>query len=436
MSPHDPSGSRSVRRDAESPARTTGLGSLDARERPVALLLLAGALAARLFFVFTVPRQLEWPDPRELLAMARQLYLHGNFATMADRPPGYPFFVAGVYHLFGTQLLTLRLVEAVVGTAAVALTGLLGVRLFGARAGLLALALAAFHPIFAFLPSTQYTENFSFLMLSLALVVAYSAWERGGGWRWALAGALLGAETLVRPNAIAFLPGFGLGWALVLHRSRRGWVAPAVIAALAYALVVGPWIVRCHSVFHRWYFISAGGGRQLWLGNNEEATGDTRTIQTPNARIQAALDAAPDNLERDHLLGRDAQRFMREHPGRAAQLYVKKLSNIFALWPDTSSHTHIGVASTVAQGLASLVIFAGGLLGLRRLRREPALWPMLLGSLTFTLATALAFSSMRYRMFFEPCLILLAAVGWTSLVPGAARARTAAAMAAAAIPNR
>jgi len=399
-------------------------------------LILAGALAARLFFVFALPLRLEWADPRELLAMASQLHAHGNFSFMASRPPGYPIFVAGVYQLFGTGLLPLRIVEAILGTAAVGLVGLLGVRLFGRRAGLLAMALAAFHPMLAFLPSTQYTENFAFVLLSILLVVAYSAWERGGWWRWVLTGALLGAETLVRPNVIAFVPGFALGFAWLLRRARRGWLTPAVIAALGFALVVGPWVVRCHSVFHRWYFISAGGGRQLWLGNNDEATGDTREVQVPDARVQKALDAAPDNIERDRWLGRDALRFMREHPARAAQLYVKKMGNIFALWPDTSTHTHVGLASTIAQGLASLVIYAGGLLGLRRLRREPALWPMLLGSLTFVLATALAFSSMRYRMFFEPCLLFLAAVGWTSVLPDAARARAGSALTPATLPSR
>lgn len=417
------SGSTPDPRSNPTTPRPGALSTLSARDRLVAGFLVLGALAARLFFVFRLPRVLQWPDAREYEAMGRQLltegmftiWKQGPFTLWTQRPPAYPVFIAGVYHVFGPSLLALRIVEAALSTGAVALVGWLGLRLFGKRAAAIAMALAAVHPMLAFMPSTQYTENLGFVLVMLILVSAYSAIERGGWWRWVITGALLGTMTLVRPNAIAFLPGFGLGTALLLHRARRVWVLPAVLTALAFALTIAPWIVRGHQVCHRWFFISTGGGRQLWLGNNVDATCDTRFEPLVGDSTRAKLRAFGDNIDQDRWYVREANRFMREHPGRALQLYGRKLANIFALYPETASRTYVNPASRVSQGFVSLVIFAGALLGLTRPRDRPALWPMILGSLTFVLATALAFSSMRYRLFIEPCLILWAGVGWASV---------------------
>jgi 4-amino-4-deoxy-L-arabinose transferase-like glycosyltransferase len=400
--------------DAEPSAPRTGtISALSARDRMVAAALVLGALAARLFFVLRLPRVLQWADAREYEAMGRQILTRHTFDFWTQRPPGYPYFIAGVYQLFGPNLLALRIVEAVLSTLAVGLVGFLGFRLFGRRAAVVALALAAFHPLLAFMPSTQYTENLCFVLVVLILVSGHAAIERGGWWRWAITGVLLGAAALVRPNAIAFLPGFGLGAALLLHRARRSWVLPAVLTVLAFTVTIAPWMASRHQVSHRWYFISTGGGRQLWLGNNQWAICDTRVTPVVPDSVLASMVAAGDNIDQDRWYMREAKRFMREHPGRALQLYGRKLANIFALYPQTSTGIYENPASLIAQGLASLVIFAGVLLALARLRDRPGLWPMLLGSLSFVLATALAFSSMRYRLFVEPCLILGAAVGWT-----------------------
>ena len=129
------------------------------------------------------------------------------------------------------------------------------------------------------------------------------------------------------------------------------------------------------------------------------------------------LDRLPDIFSDDRYLYGKAMEFIRDHPGHAARLYLRKLGNIFALYPETLTGTYVNPASRWGQGVASVIIFAGALLALVRLRSEPALWPMVLGSLTFVLATALVLSSMRYRLIVEPVLILMAAVGFARAWP-------------------
>ncbi|MBI5711341.1 MAG: glycosyltransferase family 39 protein [Candidatus Eisenbacteria bacterium] len=375
--------------------------------------VLAVALAARLALVLVTPREILWPDGSEFEAVARSLLGHQGYGLQTLRPPGYPTFIALVYALLGPGLIGLRIVEACVGTAAVGVIGLVGASLFGPLAGFVAMAIAAVHPVLAFLPSTQFSENLLVFAVVLALWAAFGAWRRGGLARWALAGALFGVCTLIRPNVVLMLPGLGLGFALALRQQRRAWLAPAAVCALALALTVTPWVVRNHHVHHRWYFVATGGGRQFWFGNNPAASGATASLMLPDSAMQAEIGRLPDDAARERFLYRRGLSFVREHPGRAFQLYLVKLGNLFALFPQTCSRTaFLTPPSQAAQAAASLLVFLGVLLALRRLRRTPALWPMAGAIVSFALTNAVFFTVMRYRMAFEPCLLWMAGAGW------------------------
>lgn len=390
--------------------------ALSRRERLLALGILAGALVARLAFALCLPQKLYWPDAIEFVSVGRRLAETGSFALWADRGPVYPALIALVDRLFGPDLRALRVVEALLATGGVALLGWTTLRRFGRRAALVTTVLTAFHPLFAFMPSSGYSESTAFVGMTVLLWAADSAWERGGFGRWALVGALVGFETLIRPNAVTFLPGFLFGFFLLLRRERRGWLVPVLAASLATVIVVVPWIVRCHRVHHAWFFVSTGGGRALWLGNNEHATANTSELPVVDERTQAMLLRLAMPAPQDRWYRAEAFRFMREHPGRAAALYVRKMGNLFALYPDPATRSFVGLASKLSQGVVSALVFAGVLVALARVRSHPALWPMLLGSLTFVIPTALAYTNVRYRLFFEPCLLIAAGVGWASVL--------------------
>jgi 4-amino-4-deoxy-L-arabinose transferase-like glycosyltransferase len=388
--------------------------------------VLAFALAARLAVVWLSPRTILWADGRDLEALGRFLVTHHGYSMDTVRPPGYPMFIAAVYALFGTNLVALRVVESIVATVFVGLVAAVGTSLFGPVAGLISAALAALEPILVLLPATQYSENVLLLLLGLAFAASFAAWRRGGWWRWAATGALFGLAILTRPNVTALLPGFVVGFALVHRRERRSWVSPLLAAAAAAVLVVSPWIVRNHRVHHRWYFVISTSGRNLWLGNNAQTTGATNVNASADSALMQELHQQPDDLSADRVMLRHGLAFMREHPRRAAWLYLLKLRNLFALYPDTITRTRYQTLwSLAAQALASCVIFAGALLALRRLRASPALWPMLGGVMTYALASAVFFVVMRYRLPIEPFLLWMAGLGWASL-PARARPRLSA----------
>jgi len=131
--------------------------------------------------------------------------------------------------------------------------------------------------------------------------------------------------------------------------------------------------------------------------------------------MEAEIERLPDDFAVEAYFYRKGQEFVHAQPARAAWLYVVKLGNLFALYPETKSRTFINDWSRWSQALSSLVIYAGTLLGLARWREEPALWPLGGAVVSFALVNALFFSCMRYRMAFEPCLLLIAGLGWASV---------------------
>src|SRR5262249_54762839 len=151
--------------------------------------------------------------------------------------------------------------------------------------------------------------------------------RRPAWWRWAIAGALFGIGALIRPTTVFLLPGLAAGLALALGARGRPRVLPALVACLAMALAVAPWVVRCHAVYGRWFFIASGGGGQFWVGNTARATAETTSPTQWNAAERESLAAQPDDLARERWHYREGWKFVRANPARAVWLYGKELAN-------------------------------------------------------------------------------------------------------------
>lgn len=376
------------------------------------------ALAFRLALACEAPPVIAFIDGREYEAVAMSLLQHGNFGGNVLRPPGYPTLMAAVWTVTGHDLLALRIVESLIGAFSVWLLTRAGIRHFGTIGGVVAGALAAIHPVLALLPSTEYSENSLVTLMIAAGACVLSALDAPGRalrW-WGGAGLLLGLSCLWRPNVVLFVPGLLLSTAFVLARQRRPVLAPILVCALAMVVALAPWTVRSHRVFHRWYFVAIGGGRALWLGNNPALDAQHYRNAMPEGALAERLAAAPSVFEQDEILRQAGWSEIRRDPVRATGLYFLRLRVLLALWPETQSHTRWMVdAARWAQAIVSILMFVGVLLAVGLLGRAPPLIPLVGGTVTYLLGTALFFTTMRYRMPVEPVFLWMAGIGWASL---------------------
>ena len=128
--------------------------------------------------------------------------------------PLYPYFLGVVYAIFGRDLLVVRIIQALVGSASCVLLSLACARLFsppspglrwpGKRVGLVAgLALALWAPAIFFDSLLQKAVlDMFFMCLALWLI---SGIEHASMWRWLGLGCTLGALALTRENALLLI---------------------------------------------------------------------------------------------------------------------------------------------------------------------------------------------------------------------------------------
>jgi 4-amino-4-deoxy-L-arabinose transferase-like glycosyltransferase len=207
----------------------------------------------------------------------------GTEGPSAYFAPGYPYFLAAVDVLDGHEVRRdgaihgARIAQAVLGTITVALIGLVALELFGATAGLIAMALAAIYPVGIELSDVIVAEN---LLTPLVLAAVYAglrvrrAARPAATYGWvAGAGVLAGLSTLTHENAaLIVLPLLAAVWG----KPTRSLAGPALLVA-ATALTIVPWTIRNEIVMHRFIPISDETGVTL-VGTYNPASAANRPV--------------------------------------------------------------------------------------------------------------------------------------------------------------
>jgi hypothetical protein len=305
------------------PIRELGLAWLAALG---ALLLVTAGL--RIGFALD-PQHPQEPDSIGYARIAKSLYQNGSFEeggtrTHLQQPsnysPGLPLFVAGIYELTGGPHLELaRVVLALVGSLAVLFAFLIGNRLSGPGAGLVAAVAVAGYPALLQYQGMLMTEPLAVTLLAGSLLAFLWAADNREAWAWTLPGMLLGVLALVRPE---YLP-FGAPLALValfhIRWQSGAWrpgLAAAAAMALAFLLPIVPWTVRNQVALDRFVPVSTGGGKALFIGTYMPADGDGPRLREglleANPALRRDLADAPRSTRLDTLLVVIAAR---RHPG-------------------------------------------------------------------------------------------------------------------------
>jgi hypothetical protein len=409
----------------------------------VALMLLAAGV--RVGFAREPQRPPE-PDSIGYAKIAKTLHEEGRFELGGFRAPlqeasnyspGLPLFVAGIYELRGGVDLELaRIVLALIGSLAVLFTFLIGSRLSGRWAGLLAAVVVAGYPALLQFQGMLMTEPLAVTLLAAALLAFLWAGDDDRGiWAWVLPGALFGLLAMVRPEYLPFglllaaVAAFRVRW---LDRQWAPGLAAAAVMALAFLLPIAPWTVRNAIVLDRFVPVSTGGGKALFIGTYLPADGDGPRLreQLLNAdpALRRELAGAPLETKLDTVLAVAAAR---RHPGVPTDVALTRMGRD-NLDRDLSDDP-VGFASMLGDKAyrawregprpimhssgwqaAQKVLVALGLIGLAVLcltRRWEAV-PALLFAAGVTAAAALLIASPRRVIVILP---LVASLGATAL---------------------
>jgi 4-amino-4-deoxy-L-arabinose transferase-like glycosyltransferase len=375
------------------------------------------ALLVRLAYVATLPADIVVTfeaDPLTYDQIARNLVAGRGFSGASFYyPPGsdvptafwdalYPLFLAGIYAIAGHSVPAVRAVQALLGAGAVGLTYVVGARLGGRTAGLLAAAISALYPFFIYYSGQLLTETL-FMTLILSVFGAALALERFGGNWWALAlGALSGLAALCRAEAFPF--GLALiAWtACRAGATREGRILVAAIAVAALAAVMAPWVIRNQRTFGAPILTTTKAGYNLYKYYHPQMTADqtVRTVPFPD------LDGLSEP-QREAVMRTEGLRFMAQDPARTGWFMANKLALLFKLTPSNEVNRKYATVSLLSYGALLPFMALGFVLAVRAGWR----FAPVVAYVVFGIATKVAvFAGIRLRMQIEPFLIILAAL--------------------------
>jgi 4-amino-4-deoxy-L-arabinose transferase-like glycosyltransferase len=398
--------------------------------------ILAVAFAARVIAALVGWDFRNGSDADMYERLAAQLYHAGEWgipgsANPYDFAPGAPLFAAGIYNLIGdVSPVAARIGLAVAGTLGVLVVYLLGRRLAGPRAGLVAAGLAAVYPPTLFYTSLLSGEPLAIVTVPGAVLAFLWASDRGRSpWAWALPGLLLGLTAFVRPEYLALTALLALLAVVVAGRRAGPWrgLAAGALMALAFAITIAPWTAIATSDLGRFVPVSTGGGKALFIGTYLPGDGlHERTKQHLYHRFHGT-DPSPEQLRqlpmnplldevaekypqlpRDEALGRIGRenlvRWSTEEPRAVAQMIAGKIAH---MWHGSGSPSY-----TPAGGAVHYLVLVAGLAGLVLLivRRRWEVLPILVLLVGISLIGGLLLAGTRRNLPVMPLVMALAGV--------------------------
>ncbi|MBD3367355.1 MAG: tetratricopeptide repeat protein [Candidatus Eisenbacteria bacterium] len=345
--------------------------------------------------------------------------------------PLYSWFLAGLYRLFGRDLLIVRLVQSVVGAGSAVLTYRLADRIFDRRVALLSGFIAASYGAFIFYDgSVLMTPLLVFLSL-LALYLLVEGAVRRHPLLILFSGAAIGLAAIGRASALVFTPVAAL-WLLFspprqeetegrVVRPLRRPLHLALLLIAGVAIVVAPVTIRNVVASGDPVLITSNGGLNFYIGNSEIATGGYEKpagldiVSDPDGELIAEADAGRDlsPSEVSSYWYARARRYIAENPGAWASLLTRKLAFVMSSYelPQLENYyfqrRYSQLLSTPLPGFA--VVAPLGLVGLVLAWKRRRARILLYFFAVYILTIVAFFVVSRYRLPAVPALIIGAA---------------------------
>ena len=296
------------------------------------------------------------------------------------RPPGYPYFLAGIYTVFGDGYLAPRIVQLLLGLASVALCYVAGRKTFGHVPAVAAAAFMATASTVIYFEGELHAETL-LMPLLLGFFLAMLALRRAPSIKGAvLCGVLLGLAALVRSNVLIFaaLVPLWLWWRTRGELPGRRLLGVVGTLLLSAAVAISPTTLRNAVVAGDFVPISSNLGINLLIGNNPRATPVVAQEVPGLGKFETCYDypALVDALERK--LGRklshsevsryftgEALDWISGHPAEFSRLTARKAYHFWR--PTEISHNKVVALEIVnapllrflPSGFSVLLLFGG-----------------------------------------------------------------------------
>lgn len=411
-------------------------------DRKLALFILVlVAFLLRLGFIATFHNEVVFgPEAPhyEYVKIARNLAAGRGFSLSgptALQTPIYPMLLSVFYRLGPEPFATFAFLtfQAFLSSLTALIVYYIAARLLPWRLALLAAAGVALYPLFIYYSASPTPMTLAGLLLTATVCAWYGLVGSGGLGKTIVAGLLLGFTVLNDPVYLATVPLF-LGWLWLQEWKTSGSrvLHKLVVVVVTIVVVLSPWLIRNYLTFGVFPLLKPQLGLTLWRGYYLYSTWEDfykadylakgeeharRGIFDMRERFPESflrdLDQLPE-VDRDRRLLGLALSFIRENPGQASRVFLRKLGYFWWFAPIATTAQREEMRQYLWIHKASYgVVLVLALLGLFRLRtrmRELTLLLALMAAVSVVYAVTYVGMN-RYRAPIEILLIILAAGG-------------------------
>jgi 4-amino-4-deoxy-L-arabinose transferase-like glycosyltransferase len=379
------------------------------------------------FYFSALPKLLA--DGHGFVAPFKLYFQHVSVAT-AEHPPLYSVVLAAPSLVGLDSPDAQRLAGSVFGAGTIALVGLLGRRLAGDRAGLIAAGIAAVYPTLIAADGALMSETLYGLLTAASLLAAYRlvdalalpkqparpAAHGSITGRAAVLGALIALTALTRGEALLLLP---LVLVPVVWRGgawQRDGLRAAAVALVAFLIVLTPWTARNWIVFNRPVAIATNSGTAVAGANCAVtyASGDHLGGWYP-----PCIKEHPGKNEAEHHAEalKDGVRYAGDHLGRLPVVLAARLGRVWSVYKPFAIPEGRSVRVQKVGVIAFFLLVPFGVAGYFLLRRRGEVTWILLAPFIIVAVTALTtYGNLRFREPAEIALVVLAAIAVDQLL--------------------
>ncbi len=260
---------------------------------------------------------------------APEALLHLPSAYM---PILYPLLVTLFVYVFGynsTSVFLLLAFQSFLGAINCLMIGKIFEEKFNKKSFSL-IYLTAFFPLHIFM-STQISASTVYVFLISCVLLFYHRLLKFRDIKHSIfLGISLGLLTLSRADAILIIPAIIILLTFI-HRNISSKYT--LVFALSSLLIIAPLSVRNYNTFGFFYPLTISGGLNLWLGNNDDATGSRMNYVVPYKPIPKTIQDQIQSLKvdenyevaLDNIYKEEAKQFIINNPLKSVKLSIKKI---------------------------------------------------------------------------------------------------------------
>ncbi len=249
---------------------------------------------------------------------------YGYYPDKPDawRPPGYPFFIAAVYYLFGKDYYMVRFFQAFFSAMIILFVYLIGIRIMNRTYALVSALITALYYDLTVYPLIFYGEVLfaffaTFTIWLFYKIQDYDALNMKRIIILIISGFSAGYASLIRPNFFPVLF-FVFPAMFILDKNKMLSAKKILIVCVGLLIILLPWSVRNTILTGKPTFISTNGGLNFAIGFSERADGFFRTDQ-------GRFTAEESKIGEEKGYGAVAKKFILDHPIKALVLFLKKI---------------------------------------------------------------------------------------------------------------